>query len=399
MALAQEKADSLGVPLTRSYPKGNDDPDAWFPHMIVLLHCKDVRISGISLLHSPSWNIYPYACERLTIDGIYIYTSLRDAVWADGIDPDGCKDLRISNCTIETGDDAIVFYSSNGWGPPLPCENITITNCRLSSASSGLKFCDGNMNCIRNVTVDNCVITGSNRGIAFMITEGGYVANVVLSNLVVNKQRFDWFWWGDGDPIHFMIERSSEKEGKPDQPGELPAGSIRNVIIRNVIAHGQGTCVITGHPESWLDNVSLENVRLFISTNPASPYDKAVNAIQVRYARNLKMKDVEVNWEKPEWVNWQSALYLENVDGLRLQGFSGGPAKLHTQTPAVVLDKVNDAAILEAQPRAGTNVFVKVKGATSQKIYVTGSALHDVKTTYQIDAGVKPDAVKAVNNF
>jgi hypothetical protein len=335
----------------------------------------------------------------MTIDGIYMYTSLKDGVWADGIDPDGCKDLHICNCTIETGDDAIVFYSSNGWGPPLPCENITITNCRLSSASSGLKFCDGNMNCIRNVTVDNCVITGSNRGVAFMVAQGGYVSNVVLSNLVINTHRYDWFWWGDGDPIHFMIERGSEKLGQPDKPGEPPAGSIRNVIIRNVIAHGQGSCVITGHPESWLENVSLENVRLFIATNPASPYDKAVNAMQVRYARNLKLQDVEVNWEKPEWVNWQSALYLEDVDGLRLQGFVGGPAKPQTGIPAVVLDKVNDATIRNAAPRPGTQVFVKVKGAKSRKIYITESALHDVKTPYQLDSGVQPGTVKVTNNF
>ena len=50
-------------------------------------------------------------CQRLNIDGVYIYTSLKEAVWADGIDPDGCKDVHISNSTIETGDDAIVFYS------------------------------------------------------------------------------------------------------------------------------------------------------------------------------------------------------------------------------------------------------------------------------------------------
>jgi hypothetical protein len=342
--MAREKMESRGEPLTRSWPKGYQR-DQTRPHMIMLLRCKDVRIAGLSFLRSPSWTIRPVFCERLSIDGIYIYTSLKDAVWADGIDPDGCKDVIVANSTIETGDDAIVFYSMNWFGPARPVENVTVTNCRLSSASSGLKFCDGNMNCVRNVTVDNCVITGSNRGIAFMVSDGGYVSNVVLSNLVVNTHRFDWFWWGDGDPIHFMIERRSEKRGQPDQPGEPPAGSIRNVIIRNVIAHGRGSCVITGHPTSWLENISLENIRLFLSTDPAALYDKAVNAMQFRYAKNLQVKDVEVTWEKPEWVNWQSALYFEDVNGLRLDNFLGGPAKLQTDNPAVVLDKVEDATI------------------------------------------------------
>ena len=161
----------------RSFPKGSGVRKV-YPHMVFLVRCKNVRIAGLSFLRSPSWTIYPYASERLVIDGIYIHTSQTEGVWADGIDPDGCKDVRISNSTIETGDDAIVLYSFNISGPPLPCENVTITNCRLSSASAALKFCDCNINCIRNVTVDNCVIDGANRGIAFMITMGGYVENI-----------------------------------------------------------------------------------------------------------------------------------------------------------------------------------------------------------------------------
>ena len=115
------------------------------------------------------------------------------------------------------------ILSSNIYGPALPCENITVTNCRLSSASSALKFCDGNMNCIRHVTVDNTVITDSNRGIAFMVFDGGYVSDVVLSNMTIECRRHDWFWWGNGDPIHFDIKRRSEVDGTP-HANEPPAG-------------------------------------------------------------------------------------------------------------------------------------------------------------------------------
>ena len=107
-----------------------------------------------------------------------------------------------------------------------------------------------------------------------------------------------------------MRSPGSAGPSEPSTPTDLPGGSIRNVIIRNVIAHGQGTCLITGHPKSWLENISLENVKLFISTDPSSPYDKSIHAMQFQYAKNLKVKDVEVNWEKPEWNKWESALVL-----------------------------------------------------------------------------------------
>jgi hypothetical protein len=394
--LAQAWADAHGKPLMRPYPKGV--PNQEFPHMIHLRRCKDVKIAGLSFLHSPSWTIYPYACERLVIDGIYIYTNPYEAVWADGIDPDGCKDVRIANCTIETGDDSIVLYSFNISGPALPCENITITNCRLTSASAALKFCDCNINCVRNVTVDNCVIADSNRGIAFMVTMGGYVENVVLSNLVVNCHRFDWFWWGDGEPIYFMIGQLEDSTGHV-LPGQPPAGSIRHVIIRNVIAHGQGTCMITGHPTSWLDDISLENLKLFISTDPKAPYDKAIDAMHFQYAKNLKVQDVEVNWETPAWEKWESALSFEDVDGLKMNDFMGGPARMQRGDPAVLLDKVRDAVISNSRARAGTQTFLRVKGSSSKDIYLVGNTLHNAATPFAVDPDVKAGTVKALNNF
>jgi len=387
-----------GKPLMRPFPKGYPN-GAIYPHIILLIRCKDVRIAGISILHSQGWTIVPYACERVVIDGIYLYNSLKEGVWADGIDPDGCKDLRIINSTIITGDDAIVFYSSDIRGVARPCENITISNCRLSSASSALKFCDCNKNCIRNVTVDNCVITDSNRGITFNVFQGGYVSNVVLSNLVIQCHRYDWFWWGDGDPIHFEIRRESEVNRVPPKPDEPPAGSIRNVIIRNVIAHGEGTCLLRGHPDSWLDGISIENVKLFLSNDPASPLQKAVHAMKVRWARNLKLKDIEVIWDKPESNKWESALYLEDVKSLDLEGFVGRQAQLGEDTPAVVLSQIQDAVIRNSTALPGTSVFARITGENSSGLCFFGNDFRQAKTAYQLDKNVRTSAIKALDNF
>lgn len=390
----QELMEALGKPLIRSFPKKNQ-----FGKMILLLRCKDVRISGLSLVRSPSWTIHPYGCERMVIDGVYIRSSLAEGVWADGIDPDGCKDLRISNCTIETGDDAIVFYSMNWFGPALPCENITITNCRLSSASSALKFCDGNMNCVRNVTVDNCVITNSNRGIAFMVFDGGYVSDVVISNLTIECRRHDWFWWGDGDPFHFNIKRRSEVHPQIKWENEPPAGSIRNVLIKNVIAHGKGSSVINGHPDNWLDGITFENIRLFLSTDTVVAYDKAVHAFKFQRAKDLKLRNVEVFWERPESKKWESALYFEDVKGLLIDGFSGRQAKLGSNMAAVALNRVEGATIRDCQAQEGAGTFLWVTGKTSSDIYLFGNDFRHARTPYQLGREVQKYAIRALSSF
>ena len=393
----QKSAEAAGVPLMRSFPKGLGVRKT-YPHMIKLLRCKDVRIAGLSIIDSPSWTIYPYACERLRIDGIYVHTDQRLGVWADGIDPDGCKDVIIANSVIETGDDAIVFYSSAAsGGPPKACENITVTNCRLSSSSSAIKFCDGNSVAVRNVTIDNVVITHSNRGIAFMVYDGGVVENVVISNVVINTNRFDWFWWGNGDPIYFTVQRRSESLGLPLKPDEPPAGVIRHVILRNIIAHGQGSCLILGHPNSWLEDINLENIKLYQSTDPAAAYDRSVHAMYFHYAKNVKLKDLQVQWEKPESAKWQSALYFQDVNGLKVEGFAGAPAK--PEFPGVVLDQVEGAVIVNSQALPGTGLFLRVTGAKTRDINLFGNELHAAGTSFKIDAGVSNDAVKSANNF
>jgi hypothetical protein len=379
-------------PLQRSFPKGFPD-ETIYPRLVLLMHCNDVRIAGLSFLRSRSWTINPYACERLVIDGIYVYSNPKEAVWADGIDPDGCQDVHIANSTIDTGDDAIVFYSSTTWGPALPCENITVTNCRLSSASSAIKFCDGNSNCVRRVTIDNTVITNSNRGLAFMVFDGGYVSDVVLSNLTIDCTRHDWFWWGDGDPIHFNIKRRSEVDGIA-RSNEPPAGSIRNVIIRNVVAHGTGTSFINGHPDSWLDEVSLENVRLSVTHDASAQIEKAVDAMKIRWARNLKLRDVSITWGKPESRRWESALTAQDSSELEIDRFSGRQAFPQSDAPAIRFENVANAVIRDSTALPDTSAFLRLEGAKTRGIRLVNNDLRRAKAPYQRSPQIGKDALE-----
>jgi hypothetical protein len=385
-----DKMVALGKSLNRSFPKKDQ-----FGKLILLLRCKDVRITDLSMIDSPSWTIHPYGCERLVIDGLFIKSSLKEGVWADGIDPDGCKDVRISNCTIETGDDAIVFYSMNWFGPALPCENITVTNCRLTSSSSAIKFCDGNMNAIRNVTIDNCVIRSSNRGIAFMNFDGGVVSDVILSNLTIECVRNDWFWWGDGDPLHFNIKRRSEVH-KSIQPKDdkNPAGKIQRVLITNVIARGKGSSICNGHADSWLEDITLDNFKFYISHDANAPYDKAVHGLVFQKVKNLKLKDVGVFWEGT-FSQWESAMVLEEINGLTVDGFSGGPG--NAQRPAIVINQV-EKAVIRNSTSSGADTFLQVMGSKSSEILLQHNDFRKTKMPLKLEAGVPTAAVRSEFN-
>jgi len=381
--------EKLGLPLTRSFPR-----DGQYGKLVFLVRCRDVRITGLSFQSSPSWTMNLVACERIVLEGLDIRSSLKAGVWADGIDPDGCQDLRISNCTIETGDDALVFYSTDWLGPARPCENITVTNCRLSSSSSAIKFCDGNIGGVRNVTIDNCVITSSNRGIAFMTFEGGPVENVVLSNLTIDCVRNDWFWWGDGEPFHFNVRRKSEVHTSEPREKDRPAGLVRNIKIQNVIARGYGMSVCSGHPEAWLDGVSFENVKLTIAHDPRFRYDKAVSAIGFEYARNLRLRDFEVSWEKPLYEKWRSAVVFENVRDLVLDGLACRQAGDGAAAPAVLLRRVDGALIRGCRPAEGTGAFLEFSGPGVKNVRLDGNDARRAKMLFRLTDGASEKEIE-----
>jgi hypothetical protein len=358
----------------------------------------NVQITGLRFRRSPSWTVALYACERVRCDGLDIRSSLKDAVWADGIDLDGCKDVSVSNCTIETGDDCLVFISTDVWGPALACENIRVTQCRLSSASAGVKFSEGNRVGVRNVRVSDTVLTNVNRGFMFSTTLGGHISDVVLSSLTIHCNRFDWFWSGDGQPFHFRVTRLSEFNKEPAKPGEPPPGSIRNITIRNVTAHAKGSSLIQGHPENWLDGINLENLKLFLSADPAAPFDKAEHALDFRRAKNVKVKEVEVFWEKPALEAWKSALYFEEVTGLELDVVAGRAAWPGRDVPAVVLNNVMGASVRRSRAIEGANVFLKITGPLSRDICVEGNDFRHAKIPIQVGPDVTAGTVKLLEN-
>jgi hypothetical protein len=175
-----------------------------------------------------------------------------------------------------------------------------------------------------------------------MVFDGGIVEDVVLSNVTIETRRFDWFWWGDGDPLHFNIKRRSEVDGVK-RANEPAAGKIRNVIIQNVIAHGTGTSVITGHPESWLQGVRLDNVKLFLSSDPNAPYEHTATAVVVRQARGLRMSGVEIDWEKPYSSTWSNGLTLEHVTDAILDRVEVRPTP-GSKSQNILLRDVKDVA-------------------------------------------------------
>lgn len=392
----KESMIKLGKPLLRTFPQGFPKRTL-FPRLVWLGRSRDVRFRGLRWVHSPSWTINLYDCERVTFDGLYIYSSLQEGVWADGIDLDGCRDISISNCRIETGDDCIVFISTDVWGPIRSCENIRVTKCVLSSASAAVKFSEGNWNGIRNISITDSVLTNVNRGFVFSTTQGGDISDVVISNLVIDCSRFPWFWAGDGQPFYFRITRLSEFNKEPAKPGERPPGTIRNITIRDVVARAKGTSRVFGHKEAWLKNISMENVQFTLSADRTAPFDYANHVLDLRRAEGVTLKDIAIGWQSPALPAWENALHAEDVRSLAITGFEAANAPSR-RTSVMSLQRVQQATLSSAKADPGTDVFLEIAGADTRDVTVSKNDFTRARTPVLIQTNVPSDQVRLRDN-
>ena len=160
------------------------------PPFIQPVRCKKVKIEGVKIVNSPFWTVNPEFCDNVTIKGITIDNV--PSPNTDGINPESCRNVHISDCHISVGDDCITIKSGRDAQARrlgVPCENITITNCTMLAGHGGVVIGSEMSGSVRKVTISNCVFDGTDRGIRIKSTRGrgGVVEDIRVSNIVMSN--------------------------------------------------------------------------------------------------------------------------------------------------------------------------------------------------------------------
>ena len=296
---------------------------------ISMAGCENVRIENIRVIESSFWSVHIQGCNRVKVEGIYIESDSTNGVNADGLDIDGSSDVVISNCIIRTGDDALCLKSTNLGGYSRPVRNITISNCILTSSSAAFKIGTETHDDFTNIVMTDCVIDNANRGLNIIVRDGGRVSNVIFSNIVINTVRKATFWWGNGDPVWFTVQKR----------GDIPsAGYIDNIILSNIIANGQSGVRMEGF-DNTIRNIRINDFHLFMEHEDAVD-KRARNGFLFHGVDGLAMRDCSVRWDidNPQ-DEWESAYLFRNVNGLELVRTYGDKAP-NGKYPAFRYDNV-----------------------------------------------------------
>ena len=282
--------------------------------MVELRRCQNVRVENLTLQNSPGWTLHLHDCDHVTVRGVRIRNTPLGPN-TDGIDITGCHHMTVSDCDIDTGDDAIALKTSDY---SRSCEYIAITNCVLATSCVAVRLGYESRQDFRYITVSNCVVPRCSRAIDLRSLEGAIIEHVVISGIVGTTN--------SGWPVNRPIELSLHKRDnvyKAGLPAEHPdygkdkpvtrEGRIRDVTLRDIDLQTDGRVTIVADDGMELSDILIDNLRLRYAMldDPAAfagasssgflPGDHrdaraARAAIVAKNASNLCVQNLRISW-------------------------------------------------------------------------------------------------------
>lgn len=290
------RAAATKVPLSlRDFGKGSG-MEGMRPSFVVFWKSENILVEDITLNDSPMWNIHLIYSKKIIVRGITV-NSLR-APNGDGVVIDSSRDVLVEYNHFETGDDAVVLKSGlneEALEINIPTENVVVRNFearKVRTGSGGVVFGSETSGGIRNVYVHNALFDGSDRGIRFKtergrgnVVENIYIHDVKMRNITYQAINFNTFYTG------------------PGVTGPSPL--LRNISIKDIEIDGVPVAIeLVGLPEKWIENITLENIKVLNSEEGA----------RITRVKNLRLKNVEINSnEQAMIVEDAYEFFLENV--------------------------------------------------------------------------------------
>ncbi|PZP48922.1 MAG: polygalacturonase [Pseudopedobacter saltans] len=335
------------------------------PPFIQPMYCENVLIEGITIQNSPFWTVNPEFCKNVTVRSVTINNP--HSPNTDGINPESCSYVHISDCHISVGDDCITIKSGkdeDGRKQATPAEDYVITNCTMLSGHGGVVIGSEMSGSVRNIAISNCIFDGTDRGFRIKSTRGrgGIVENIRVDNIIMRNIKQQAFVL-DTRYAKSTIEPVSER-----------TPIFRNIHISNVTANTKDAAFINGLEEMPIEDISFSNIFL-----------DAESGFDIHYAKNISLNNVFVSGAKTSLVKIENSSDIDLKD-LKLDKFT-------VEKPWVSAMNIDGLFIDGCRPKKGTKTFLQLSGKNTSNISFGFNDFRNVSQVVVKDNDVKNDAI------
>lgn len=391
--------------------------------MVVILKCENVLIENVTFRDSPSWTIRLGDCDNVDVINIDILNNLLIPN-SDGIHCTTSRNVRISGCDIRAGDDAVIV---TGFGDEISvhgkereidhdytkrkignktgyAENVTVTNCSITSRSSGIRVGYGD-NSIKNCIFQNLVIYSSNRGLGIFVRDKGSIENIVFSDILIETRLHSGHWWGNGEPIHVSAIPQNEN---------IDIGEIKNIQFSNIIAKSEAGILVYGVKESIVQDLCFNNIQLSITDSPLSQsyggnfdlrptksmetsiFKHDLPGMFCRYVHGLRIKDFELKFAQNLPDYFSHGIHCEYFEDLEIDGLEARQALIGKKGATISLQNGKNVTIRHCKALDGTGIFLLHSALEDERLFVNNdlsrakAAMQPEKTFFEMYGNYMP---------
>lgn len=285
--------------------RAGDELEAARPTLISFRHSTRVTIRDVVLENSPAWTVHPYRCDDVRVSGVRIKNPA-DSPNTDGVNPESCRNVRITDCHIDVGDDCIAIKAGTEASSqdPAPCENVLIAGCTMLRGHGGVVIGSEMSGDVRGVVISDCIFDGTDRGVRLKTRRGrgGTVEDLRITNIVMRRVACPFvvnpfYFCGPDGKLPHVSDRSA-------LPADETTPTIRRVFISNVSASDVTSCAgfISGLPERPLDDITIRDVSIGFADDPLPSVpamadgvpEMAAAGFQIDFVRNSRISGVSL---------------------------------------------------------------------------------------------------------
>lgn len=265
------------------------------PVMLSIVKSKRILLEGVTFKNSPSWCIHPLSCESLTLSDVKVFNPWYSQN-GDALDVESCRNVLVTDCFFDAGDDAICLKSGkdeDGRKRGEPCENVIIKNNTILHGHGGFVIGSEMSGGVRNVYVSGCSFVGTDVGLRFKSTRGrgGVVENIFIDNINMIDIPNDALTMD----LYYAV---MDSPGAPVPVVSEETPVFKDIYISNVYCRGAGRAVyLNGLPEMPLRNIFIKNM---IVTN-------AKKGIVINQASQVNMENIKVEASETPVIQMKNA--------------------------------------------------------------------------------------------
>jgi polygalacturonase len=360
------------------------------PRLISFEDCRNLIIEGITVMNSPSWTINPVRCDNVNIHQVTVINP-HDSPNTDGINPDSCSNVHISNCMIDVGDDCITIKSGTEANPVEKlrvCENITVTNCTMAHGHGGVVIGSETSGGVRNVVISNCIFIGTDRGIRLKSRRGrgGLVEDIRVTNLIMKDVLCPITM-----NLYYGVGVWGSQAVSDKRPAEINSGTprFRRIHLSHITAREVKLAAgfIFGLAEMPVEDVTLSDFEVSMASEAEAGYPEMADDIEMVSraglfacnTRGLRLDHIQINGQRGP------ALRVENSSGVELNACD--LAVPPDEGAVISMQDVANAFIHGCRAHAGTETFLKISGDDCGEVALAANQLAQAAVIADAPAG------------